>query len=111
MLQEETVGITTNPVTQVEVVAVKRASQKDFAFPSAALIGSESNTVPINIVIKKLNKIICVVEEPKNVILFEKIGSYNGLYHVLDIPKYMFFSMFSANYTPYSESIKDCIEL
>ncbi len=29
-------------------------------------------------------KVICVVEEPKNVILFEKIGSYNGLYHVLD---------------------------
>lgn len=29
-------------------------------------------------------KTICVVEEPKNVILFEKIGSYNGLYHVLD---------------------------
>ena len=28
-------------------------------------------------------KIICVVEEPKNVILFEKIGSFNGLYHVL----------------------------
>lgn len=26
---------------------------------------------------------ICVVEEPKNVILFEKIGSYKGLYHVL----------------------------
>lgn len=29
-------------------------------------------------------KIICVVEEPKNVILFEKVGTYNGLYHVLD---------------------------
>ena len=29
-------------------------------------------------------KIICVVEEPKNVILFEKIGTFNGLYHVLD---------------------------
>ena len=27
---------------------------------------------------------ICVVEEPKNVILFEKVGTYNGLYHVLD---------------------------
>jgi recombination protein RecR len=27
---------------------------------------------------------ICVVEEPKNVILFERVGSYNGLYHVLD---------------------------
>lgn len=26
---------------------------------------------------------ICVVEEPKNVILFEKVGTYNGLYHVL----------------------------
>jgi recombination protein RecR len=29
-------------------------------------------------------KIICVVEEPKNVILFEKVGTYHGLYHVLD---------------------------
>lgn len=28
--------------------------------------------------------IICVVENPKNVALFEKMGSYNGLYHVLD---------------------------
>lgn len=28
--------------------------------------------------------IICVVEEPKNVILFEKVGTYKGLYHVLD---------------------------
>ena len=27
---------------------------------------------------------ICIVEEPKNIIHFEKIGSYNGLYHVLD---------------------------
>ena len=24
------------------------------------------------------------MEEPKNVILFEKVGSYHGLYHVLD---------------------------
>lgn len=28
--------------------------------------------------------IICVVEEPRNIILFEKTGAYNGLYHVLD---------------------------
>lgn len=28
--------------------------------------------------------VICVVEEPKNVILFEKVGSFNGLYHILD---------------------------
>lgn len=30
------------------------------------------------------SNIICVVEEPKNIILFEKVGSFNGLYHVLD---------------------------
>ena len=29
------------------------------------------------------HKILCVVEECKNVILFEKIGSFNGIYHVL----------------------------
>lgn len=29
-------------------------------------------------------KTICVVEEPKNVFQFEKIGTYHGLYHVLD---------------------------
>lgn len=32
----------------------------------------------------KRTKTICVVEEPKNVFQFEKIGSYHGLYHVLD---------------------------
>ena len=30
------------------------------------------------------NNVICVVEEPKNIILFEKIGTYSGTYHVLD---------------------------
>ena len=29
-------------------------------------------------------KTICVVEEAKNVILFEKVGTYRGMYHVLD---------------------------
>ncbi len=29
-------------------------------------------------------KTICVVEDPKNVILFEKVGTYKGAYHVLD---------------------------
>ena len=29
-------------------------------------------------------QVICVVEETKNVFQFEKIGSYHGLYHVLD---------------------------
>ena len=30
------------------------------------------------------NKIVFIVEDPKHIILFEKIGSYKGLYHVLD---------------------------
>lgn len=29
-------------------------------------------------------KVLCVVEEPKNVILFEKLNIYDGYYHVLD---------------------------
>lgn len=34
---------------------------------------------------KNRNKdILCVVEEPKNVILFEKLNMFNGYYHVLD---------------------------
>lgn len=30
------------------------------------------------------HKTICVVEEPKNVIMLEKMGTFNGVYHVLD---------------------------
>lgn len=30
------------------------------------------------------NSVICVVEEPKNIFLFEKVDTYKGLYHVLD---------------------------
>ena len=30
------------------------------------------------------NKIIFVVEKPKDIVLFEKMGNYNGKYHVLD---------------------------
>jgi recombination protein RecR len=30
------------------------------------------------------NSILCVVEDPKSIFLFEKIGTYNGKYHVLD---------------------------
>ena len=28
--------------------------------------------------------ILCVVEEPKNVILFERVGTFSGRYHILD---------------------------
>lgn len=30
------------------------------------------------------SSIICVLEDPKNVIIFEKIGTYKGKYHILD---------------------------
>ncbi len=33
---------------------------------------------------KREKNIICVVEESKNIIMFEKIGTYNGQYHVLN---------------------------
>jgi recombination protein RecR len=29
-------------------------------------------------------ELVCVVEEPKNAFSLEKIGSYNGIYHILD---------------------------
>ncbi len=29
-------------------------------------------------------KLLCVVEDPKNIILFEKIGTYDGCYHVIN---------------------------
>ncbi|MFI3307007.1 MAG: recombination mediator RecR [Mycoplasmatota bacterium] len=45
---------------------------------------SESNICSICGDNTRDNRIICVVEEPKNVIMFEKLGSYRGLYHVLD---------------------------
>ncbi len=33
---------------------------------------------------KRDRKTICVVQEPKNVIMFEKVGTYDGLYFVLN---------------------------
>ena len=33
---------------------------------------------------KRDNKILCVVEDYKNIFLFEKTGSYNGKYHVIN---------------------------
>lgn len=32
----------------------------------------------------RTDEIICVVESPKNIVLFEKIGSFSGKYHVLN---------------------------
>ena len=45
---------------------------------------TESNLCEICKDEKRNHEIICVVEECKNVILFEKIGTYSGVYHVLE---------------------------
>ena len=61
MLQVVTVGRVTSPVTQVAVVAVKRASIYDTEDPFFVLIGKESKKLPRRMANKKLNKISCVV--------------------------------------------------
>lgn len=45
---------------------------------------SENDVCDICLDKNRDQQVICVVEEPKNVILFEKVGTYNGSYHVLD---------------------------
>ncbi|MCI8446764.1 MAG: recombination protein RecR [Bacilli bacterium] len=45
---------------------------------------SEEDTCEICKDSNRERDIICVVEDPKNVVLFEKLGSYHGLYHVLN---------------------------
>jgi hypothetical protein len=62
MLQVETVGSVTSPVTQVDVVAVKSASRNGTLFPVAELIGSDKRMLPIKITPKKLSRMVCVVE-------------------------------------------------
>ena len=62
VLQVETVGRVTSPVTQVDVVAVNSASRYGTDLPVAELIGKYKNTLPISIVTRKLNNIICVVD-------------------------------------------------
>ena len=45
---------------------------------------SEEDLCPICKDSARNKEILCVVEESKNIILFEKIGTFNGVYHVLN---------------------------
>lgn len=45
---------------------------------------SEEDICPICSSKNRNKEIVCVVEEPKNVFQFDKIGAFNGVYHVLD---------------------------
>ena len=62
MLQWEKVGTTTNPVTQVELVAVKSESMKLVGSPDDELIGRERRQAPTKMAARKLNAMISVVE-------------------------------------------------
>jgi len=45
---------------------------------------SESNICEICKDTNRNKEILCIVEEPKNIILFEKLNIFDGYYHVLD---------------------------
>lgn len=47
------------------------------------LCGNFTDKEVCDICEKRDNSIICVVKEPKDVAAFERIGNYNGAYHVL----------------------------
>ena len=56
-------GTTTRPVTQIEVVAVKRESINGVTLPSAEDTGSIKRAVPISIATKKPKAMIWVVDK------------------------------------------------
>lgn len=45
---------------------------------------TEQNKCSICSSVDRNNKILCIVEDVKSVFLFEKLGTYRGLYHVLN---------------------------
>ena len=45
---------------------------------------SEDDTCEICNDISREQDVLCVVEDPKNIIMFEKIGTFNGKYHVIN---------------------------
>ena len=75
ILQADTVGSVTSPVTQVEVVAVKSASRYGTASPVEELIGNARRMLPAKIVTRKLSSMICVVESVNFFFLTIKISS------------------------------------
>ena len=69
-LQVEHVGTVTRPVTQMDVVAVNRASIYGTAAPVAELTGKANRTLPTSIAQKKLSMIFCVVDSCINFFMF-----------------------------------------
>ncbi len=57
--------------------------KKNVRFCSLCFNFTESNPCPICSSQKRNRKIICVVEEPNDVLAVEKTSEYSGMYHVL----------------------------
>lgn len=74
-LDQDTLNIFSKSVQDVKIKTKRCQKCNNFCEEEICEICSNSN---------RDKNIICVVEEAKNVILFEKVGSYNGLYHILD---------------------------
>lgn len=74
-LDEDTINLFSNSLIDVKTKIKKCVKCNSF---------SEDELCEICKNKKRNHKTICVVEEAKNVILFEKIGIYDGLYYVLE---------------------------
>ncbi len=72
------------PLEQVEFIAgaLLEAKQK---ITCCSCCGNLTEKQPCEICedIRRIREIICVVQEPRDVIAMEKMGEYRGLYHVL----------------------------
>ncbi len=72
------------PADDAKAIARAIDEVKDKArFCSSCFNISEEDLCPICSDPARDAKKICVVEEPSNIIVFERSGGYNGLYHVL----------------------------
>ncbi|PIR73307.1 MAG: recombination protein RecR [Candidatus Moranbacteria bacterium CG10_big_fil_rev_8_21_14_0_10_35_21] len=71
------------PVNKIKDFALNLAEIKNLKICGKCFNIAEENLCEICKNTKRNQKIICVVEEPLDIISLEKIGSYAGLYHVL----------------------------
>lgn len=74
-LDEDTIKIFSKSLIDTKIKIKRCKNCNNLSEDEACFICKDKN---------REKSIICVVEEPKNVILFEKLGTYNGLYQILD---------------------------
>ena len=65
---------------QAFIEAIKNAKER---IKLCSLCGNYTETEVCDICSKRDKTVICVVSEPKDILPFEKMGGFNGVYHVL----------------------------